>query len=411
MNKVLRSRDFRFLWLGQTVSTVGDRMIVVALALFVTERTGNAADVGLVLAAYTLPLVLFLPLGGVWADRIPRRGLMIGADVVRFAMQGGLALSIALGTPSVVLVMVFEAVCAIAEAFFRPAYTGLLPQTVPDDLIQQATSLSSLSQTAAGFFGPALATALVAAAKAEVVFAVDAASFVVSAAFLLATKPRQRGRKSLRPGVLHELREGYEAVRSRPWIWVTLAVFSVAASIGFAPYFVLGPTIAEQRYQDSAVFGVLVTTLGVGWFLGALIGLRWRPRRPLKAAFVAVGIWPVTFGSFALGAPVGILVFAMACTGAAMSLFEIWWNTTLVEQIPPEVLSRVSALDWLASVGLFPLGYLAAGFLASDVGASALLIAGAAIAAVLLAVGLIPKDTRALTGRPRSPAEVPRTVA
>jgi MFS family permease len=403
MTKALSSRDFRLLWLGQTISTVGDRMIVVALALFVSESTGNPADVGLVLTAYILPLILFLPLGGVWADRFPRRGLMIGADIVRFAMQGGLALSIVFGAPSLLVVMAFEAACAVAEAFSRPAYTGLLPQTVPEDLVQQATSLSSLSQTAAGFIGPGLATALVASAGAGAVFAVDAGTFAASALFLLAVRPRQRGGESPRQGILHELKEGFMAVRSRSWVWVTLVVFSVAASVGFAPYFVLGPEIAEQRYDDNAVFGILATTLGVGTCMGALIGLRWRPTRPLRAAFLGIGVWPVTFAAFALGAPLPALFLAMVCTGVGVALFEIWWDTTLVEQIPPEVLSRVSAWDWLGSVGLFPLGYLAAGFLAGPFGASDVLLAGAAIAAVLLAVGLLPAETRRLRAQPSPP--------
>lgn len=381
-------------------------MIVVGLALFVSEQTGNPADVGLVLAAYVLPLVLFLPLGGVWADRIPRRRVMIAADLLRFATQGGLALSIALGSPSLVVVMAFEAVCAIGEAFFRPAYTGLLPQTVPENHIQQATSLSSLSQTAADFVGPGLATALVATSNAATLFAVDAVTFAVSALFLATIRPRKRGSESTQLGIFEELRAGYRAVRSRSWVWVTLVVVSLASSIGFAPYFVVGPEIAQQRYDDSAVFGVLATVLGVGAFLGALIGLRWRPRRPLRAAFLIAGIWPLTFAAFAVGVPLQVLFLGMVCTGIGITLFEIWWDTTMVERIPPELLSRVSAWDWLGSIGLFPLGYLAAGFLAGAVGADTVLIAGATLAFALLAVGLLPRETRALTKATADPAEV-----
>jgi predicted MFS family arabinose efflux permease len=411
MTGALRSPAFRFLWVGQTVSTVGDRMIIVALALFVTQRTGSASDVGLVLAAYVVPMIVFLPLGGVWADRIPRRRLMIGSDLLRCATQAALALLITLGTVPLGLVMALEALCGAAQAFFRPAYTGLLPQTVPDEQIQSATSISSLSDTGASFVGPALATALIAAFGAGAVFFVDSASFAVSAILLLRVRSRPRGEGSPRTGVRRELRDGYRAVRTRTWVWVTLVTFSIAVCVGFAPYLVLGPTIAEQHYHHSNLFGVLATAMGAGSFAGALLGLRWRPRQPLKAGMIALVIWPPTFALFALGAPLGIVLAAMVLTGGAITLFEVLWDTTLIEHIPPEVLSRVSAWDWLGSVALMPVGYIAAGALASGVGADAILAVGAAIAAVLLVVGLIPEETRALTGGSQAPAGAAETRA
>jgi predicted MFS family arabinose efflux permease len=396
MSVLRHSRDFRLLWLGQTISTVGDRMIVVALALFVAERDGSAGDVALVLSAYTVPLIVFLPLGGVWADRIPRRRLMIATDFARCGTQGALALLIALGDVPLAAIMSLEALCAVNEAFFRPAYTGLLPETVAEDQIQEATSVSSLSQTAAGFVGPALATTLIAAAGASAVFFVDAATFAASAALLLLVRPRSRAEPEPRIGILRELREGYRAVRSRSWVWVTLVVFSASVCVGFAPYFVLGPELAEQHYADPDVFGVLATALGLGSFAGALVGLRWRPRRPLQTAFLVVAVWPPTFAAFALGAPLAAVLAAMAVTGISFTLFEIWWDTTLMERIPPQVLSRVSAWDWLGSVALLPAGYLIAGALAESVEADVLLAGGAAIAALLLGAGMIPGETRRL---------------
>jgi MFS family permease len=395
MTAVLRNRDFRHLWIGQSVSAVGDRMITVALALYVTQSSGGStSDVGLVLTAYILPLVVFLPLGGVWADRLPRRGLMVGSDLVRCAMQGALALTIVLGSPAIALVMAFEAVCAIAEAFSRPAFTGLLPQTVPDDQFQQANSMVSLSSTAAEFLGPAIATLLVAAAKPAAVFGVDAATFAVGVFFLLRVRARPRGEPAPREPFLRELSAGLRAVRSRPWVWVTLLVFSTAAAIGFAPFFVLGPAVAEQRYDSSTVFGLLVTTMGVGTFAGAILGLRWRPKRPLRTAFAVLFAWPISLAGFALGAPFALMLVAMAGGGVAIALFEIWWDTTMIELIPPELLSRVSAWDWLGSVGLFPVSYLAVGFLAASVSATSLLLIGTVGATLLLALGLLPEDTR-----------------
>ena len=195
MRRVLQEREFRLLWLGQSASTIGDRLVFVALALYVTE-IGTPSDVGIVLAAHAIPLVAFVMLGGVWADRLPRHLVMVATDVVRARMHTLLAVLIFTGTVEIWHIVVIEAVFGAAEAFFRPAYTGLMPQTVPEELVQDANAATALVNTVAEFAGPALATALVLGIGAGWAFALDAATFVVSAAFL---HPGQAARRAARP--------------------------------------------------------------------------------------------------------------------------------------------------------------------------------------------------------------------
>ena len=180
------------LWLGQSASTIGDRLVFVALALYVTE-IGTPTDVGIVLAAHAIPFVAFLLLGGVWADRLPRHLVMVATDVIRAAMHALLAILIFTGAVEIWHIVVIEAVFGAAEAFFRPAYTGLVPQTVPEALLQDANAATSLVNTVAEFAGPALATALVLGVGAGWAFALDAATFVVSAAVPDPARPRRRG--------------------------------------------------------------------------------------------------------------------------------------------------------------------------------------------------------------------------
>src|SRR5476649_2629742 len=141
IRRVLRHRDFRFLWLAQSASVIGDNFVLVALALFVVTRTGSATDLGLVLAARALPLVGFLLLGGVWADRLPRHRVMIATDVVRFSLHALLAILIFAGGLPIWQLVLIEVLFGSAEAFFRPAADGLLPQTVPEEDIQQARAI------------------------------------------------------------------------------------------------------------------------------------------------------------------------------------------------------------------------------------------------------------------------------
>jgi MFS family permease len=243
---LLAHREFRLLFFGQTASTLGDRLVAVALALYVTQ-VGSPTDVGIVLAAHTLPLVAFLLLGGVWADRLPRQRLMLLTDLVRGALHALLAALILAGTAPIWLIVVIEALFGSAEAFFRPAYTGVIPQTVPEELLQPAKAATGMVETLAGFAGPAVATALVFGIGAGWAFAVDAATFVISALFVVRMRPRARGDTPVAASLRADFREGFEAVRARRWVWVTIAVFSVVLLCSFAPWQTLGATVARSE--------------------------------------------------------------------------------------------------------------------------------------------------------------------
>jgi predicted MFS family arabinose efflux permease len=390
--RVLRQRDFFNLLVGQAASTIGDRIVFVALALYVTD-IGSPTGVGIVLAAHTLPLVGFLLIGGVWADRLPRHRVMIATDLIRFALHATLAALIFTGAVEIWHIVVIEALFGTAEAFFRPAYTGLVPQTVPEGMIQDARAAGSTVETVAEFAGPALATVLVLGLGAGWAFALDAATFLVSAWFLTRVRPRERGAPPARQTLLAELREGYAEVRSRAWIWVTVVAFAVALLLSFGPWTTLGPTIADDEYGSAGVFGLLAAAMGAGTMLGALLGFRWRPLHPMRAGFLWCLPWPAVTVAFALGAPLVLLVPLFAAAGVGLSLFGIWWDTALAERVPPHTLSRVSAYDWMGSLALLPLGYLLAGPLGEALGSSLVLGVGSACATLVLAAGLAVRET------------------
>jgi MFS family permease len=423
--RVLRHRGFRYLWLAQSASVIGDCIVIVALALFVIELTGSATDLGFVLAAASLPLVAFLLLGGVWADRLPRHRVMVVTDLVRFALHALLATLIFTHTVAIWQLIVIEALFGSAEAFFRPAANGLLPQTVPEEEIQQANGLSTLSNNIGEFAGPALATALVLGLGAGWAFALDAATFLISAALLSRVRPRRRettarqlaaaptptpatapapgtpapmtATDSSEPvGVWSEIRDGYREVRSRSWVWATLAAFCAALFTGLAPWFVLGPVVAREQYGEIGVYGLVSAVLGIGTIIGSLLGIGWRPRFPMRAAMLAILLWPAVAVLYAAGVTLYVVTPAMLLGGAGIALFDVWWMTALAERIPPDKLSRVSSYDWMVSLALLPLGYVLAGPLAGALGAVEVLLGGSVLAAIALALGLIPRQTRML---------------
>ncbi len=267
---MLRHRDFRFLWLAQSASGLGDAIVTVAIALFVIDLTGSATDLGLVLAAHAIPLVAFLMIGGVWADRLPRHRLMIATDLARFGLHGLLAVLIFTGAVAIWQIVAIEVAFGVAEAFFRPAASGLLPQTVPEEDIQEANAVTSMFLSFADFAGPALAAALVLGVGAGAAFAIDAATFLLSAVFLSRVHPRQRGpeAEAASSSVWVELRQGYREVRSRAWVWVTLASISVSLFVALAPWYVLGPVIGRQQYGDVGVYGAVAAAFGAGLVVG-----------------------------------------------------------------------------------------------------------------------------------------------
>ena len=394
--RVLRHQSFRYLFLGQTASAIGDRVVVVALALFITQRTGSPTDLGLVLGAQTLPLVTLLLLGGVWADRLPRHRIMVATDLTRAALHTVVAILIFAGTIQIWQLIVIEALFGAAQAFFQPAYSGLLPQTVPEELIQDARALTESTANLAFLIGPALATALVLGIGAGEAFAFDAATFVLSAVLLTRVRPRPRCEAPDPESVVQELRAGWREVRSRTWVWVTIVVFSGAVLCVYAQWYALAPVIARDVYGGAGVFGLLEAVAGVGAVCGGLLGISWRPARPLFAGMLLVLAWPVQDGVFALGAPLALVVVCAFATGFGFSLLMIWWETALARHIPASALSRVSAWDWMGSLALLPLGFLVAGPLAAAFGPRTVLGVGSVIGFLLLLIGLLPRETREL---------------
>jgi len=323
-------------------------------------------------------------------------------DLVRAGAHTLLAVLIFTGSVTVWMIVLIELLYGAAEAFFRPAYTGLVPQTVPEELVQEANAATSVINTVAEFLGPALATALVLGIGAGWAFTLDAGTFLVSAWFLLRLRPRSRGERVAGGSLVHELRAGWTEFRARAWVWGTVAIFCLLLMVALAPYFVLGPTVAEDVYGGRAVYGLLAAAMGVGTIGGSLIGFRWRPARPLLAGMVMTLGWPAAIALFAAGAPLAVLAVVFLLSGTGIALFEVWWQTALQQRIPPHALSRVASYDWMGSLALLPLGYLLAGPIGEALGETEVLLAGGALGVLIAALGFTIPDVWRLRAMERA---------
>lgn len=377
-----RRRSFRFYFFGQGISAVGDRVVTVALPFAVLGLTGSVSDLGIVLAAQTVPMVLFVLLGGVWADRLARRSVMLTSDVVRAAAQGASAALLVSGNAQLGELIVLQAIYGTAEAFFVPAAQALLPETVDGADLQQANSLIAVSTNIAQVGGPAVGGVLVATLGPGWGLAIDAGSFLASAGCLSlmrvdATVP------SVRTGTLSELRAGWRAFRSRSWLWTSVLEFMGANAISFSPYLVLGPEIARVSLGGPGAWAAITASSGLGAVLGGTSGLRWSPRFPLRAMFVVsvLGTTPLLV-LLAAPAPLAALLVAAVISGMSITFFNLVWFTVVQRKIPGEELSRVVSWDALGSYVASPIGLAAAGPIGAAIGASATLYGAAGLGAL-----------------------------
>jgi MFS family permease len=402
----LRQRDFRLLWLGQATSAFGSGLVPVALAFAVVDLAASASALGLVLAAGLVARVVFLLVGGVVADRLPRQRVMLAADLLRTGTQGTVAVLLLSGHARIWHLLVLFALFGAADAFFSPASTGLVPETVSADRLQQANALMSVSRSCALVAGPALAGLIVAGPGPGWAFAVDAATFAVSSVSLALLRLPAGTIRVARRSMPAEIRCGWLEVRSRPWVWVTIARFSVT-NLAIAPVFVLGPFVVEDALGGAEAWGLIATCSGVGAMLGDAAALRLEPRRPLVAGGLAVSLWALEPAFLAGPLPTAAIAVAAAAGFAGMSFSNALWFTALQERIPREALSRVSSFDWLGSLVFQQAGYIVAGPLAAAIGTSATLLASAAVqASACIGGALAAPDLRAGV-RPDAPrAEV-----
>ena len=395
----LEERPFRLLWVGQTTSAVGDSMIGVALAFAVLELTGSASDLGLVLAALTASRVVFILAGGVWADRLPRRVVMLAADAVRAAVQASVAVALLTGVAEIWHLVVAAFVSGAASAFFVPAASGLVPDTVTPDRLQQANATMTLSRSATDLFGPALAGGLVALAGPGWVFAIDAGSYVVSTATLLFLPVRRGAALELRQSFFADLRAGWREVTTRTWLWVSLVADSVA-NVGMAAFYVLGPLVAADELGGAADWGIILSGAAVGGLLGSFAALRLRPRRPLVASYALLLLAALQL--LALTPPLPVLLVASTSVLAygGMSFGNTVWETAMQQRVPREALSRVSSYDWMISLVLRPLALAAVGPAAGLAGRDAVLVAAAGLIGAASLAALAVPSVRSLRAEP-----------
>jgi MFS family permease len=346
--RALSNRSFALLWSGQTISRLGDSLYTIALAWWVLQKTGSAAVMGIVLICSQAPTLLFLLVGGVVVDRLPRLRLMLASDLLRGIVVALVAFLAFQQWLALWHVFVMSAIFGCAQAFFSPAYTAVIPDIVPAESLPGANSLRSISLQAAQIIGPGIGAAIVALGGTSLAFALDGISFVISAACIAAISQAratmQRRTVAAEPSsALQDLRKGFSAVLQSPWLWVTIALASPSTLFISGPLQAALPLLVKQRFGENVSIYALLTTLSA---IGSIVAAIWlgRHTRLRRRGPLSYGAWiTVSLMLLAVGLPVGVAGVSLAIfiQGAAQATLGLAWISTLQEFVPPDLLGAL----------------------------------------------------------------------
>jgi predicted MFS family arabinose efflux permease len=384
-------RNFRTFYAGYSTSLLGTAMSRIALTFAVLDSGGTAAQLGLVFAASVFPQVLVMLGGGVLADRIGRRPLMLVTDAARLAVQATLATVLFTGRPSLWLFMLLSAALSVGEGFFNPALGGLRAEMVPADNLPDANAMLSVAGSATTIAGPALAGLLIALTSPAVVIAIDAASYGVSVAALAVMRIPPASRPTQSPW--RDLAESWAVFRAQTWLWVTTLQYSLFNLFTWAPYLLLGPILARQYLGGAGAWGLVMAAFATGSVLAGLFMVGRRPPRPVAIAAIGMFGYPIPCLLLALHAPAYAVAAAALAAGAGGTVGGTLTSSLQQQRVPRQMLARMSAIELTVSYSLGSAGWAAIGPLAGVVGAVPLLGFaagwGIASAAVVLALPAI----------------------
>ena len=393
----LRHAAFRFLLSGRVVSMTGNAVAPIALAFAVLDLTGSPLDLGIVVGGRSITTIVFILIGGVVADRLPRSVVLVASSTLAAASQAAVATLVLTHTATIPLLLALSCVNGLVSAFAFPAVSALVPQTVPGDVRTQANALNRLGSNAAMILGAALGGLLVAGVGPGWGLAVDSATFLIAGVLFgcVRVADHRTAGASADASPLRELRDGWREFVSRPWVWIVVLGFTFFNMAEQGSLNVIGPTVADASFGRT-VWGLVLAAETAGGVLGALIAMRVRVRRLLLLGIVCCVAPPTLLVALALTPVATVLIPAAFLTGLAIEQFSIAWEVSIQEHIPADKLARVYSYDALGSLLGIPVGQILAGPFVVALGASPALLVASGICGLAVLGMLASRSVRTL---------------
>jgi MFS family permease len=391
--------NFRWYFAALTVNLTGSLMSSVAVAFAVLEVDDSPSALGIVLAAETIPMVLFLLFGGVLADRLPRVLVMRAGNVVLGLTRGAFAFLVITGTAQLWMLVLLQVLVGTCQAVIQPAMAGLIPQLVPRELLQQANVLQSMVRGALRVLGPSVAALLVVTVGPGWAVAFDALTWLLAAVLLLRVKLPERDRAETPASTLTELREGWSLFVGTTWLWVVVLAFSVLNAIHMGALFTLGPVVAKDTIGEQG-WGLVLSAESIGLLLMTAVLMRFRLERPLLLGMLGCSLLSVPIVMLGADPRLVAVVLAAFVAGAGMEVFSLGWNLAMQENVEERMLSRVYSYDMLGSFVAIPVGQLAFGPLGEAFGYSHVLVVSGFVYAAVALSALLSSSVRNLRRAP-----------
>jgi MFS family permease len=357
----LRERSFRLLLTGQAISIIGDAIAMIAIPFAILGMGGSVGEVGLVLAARAIPNAIFLLVGGVWADRLPRRLVMLASDLVRGVIMFATFLVLISDVGSIWVLVALMAVYGVGEAFFRPALSGVIPQTVSPARLQEAYGLLATTPALGIAVGGAIGGVLVALISPAGAIAFDAVSFGASALCLAFMKTTGEPTPWKNRNFRRDLGAGWQAFSSRRWLVVVVIGEVLYALLVMPSIYAVGPAIADEELNGASSWAVIVAGFGVGFLIGGLTAMKLRPQRPLVLGYILCIPFALFFVAMAVVPPLIVLALTAVMAGAVISISGTLLETTITREVSQDLRSRVGSFRTLGSVAMLPVGMLLVG--------------------------------------------------
>ena len=402
VSRLLTGR-FGWFFAGRTVDLFGSSMTTVALSLAVLQASGNTSDLGLVLAANLVPMLVLLLVGGVLADRMSRRVLLIASNLVSGAAMSVVAAVLLTGHYHLGTIAALSLVTGAAGGFASPALRGIVPELVAAHDLQRANALLASSRNAVRIIAPTVAGLLTATVGGGWALAADALSYLLAAALLgrLPTGSAARGTGSAARGasqtMWRDLVHGWGVFRSLHWVVLTSVCFAFLNAVNVGPWNVLGPAIVSD-HDGPLGWGAVLSVRAAGLLLTSALAVRIVLRHPLRTGRLLGALAALPLFALGLSGRAWVVAAAAFAGGIGFTVSGITWETALQANVPGDALSRVSAYDDLFSFIAIPLSQLAAGPLAASIGAPRLAVMcglGYVVAALL---PLLSREVRRTTG-------------
>ena len=391
----MRHRDFRLLWIGQTISMTGDGTYYVAVAWLVYHNLhGSPGAFAAVGVAWSLPQLLLLLASGALSDRMDRRHLMIAGDLLRLIAITVIGILCLTQTITITILVVLVAFYGSGQALFAPAFSSIIPSIVSEDVLVEANSVAQVVRPLAmQAVGPLIGGLLLVLGTGWA-FIFDGVSFAVSALCIVLMRVRKETGEGPHESLIPQIRDGIGYVRSQTWIWVALVTATVSLFCVWGPWETLMPYVISHDLSGSGVDLALVFAAGgLGSVLVGIVAAQRGSlgRRPITVMYLAWALGMLMTAGFGLITAVWQGLFVAFVTEGSISLLIVIWYTALQRLVPEQILGRVMSLDWMISIAGLPLSFAVVGPVANWIGTDrTLILAGVLGAAVTIAAMFIP---------------------